>query len=298
MPLYAIVPTPGVTPVVMPTATVPPSPFNQNDLNKAYELLYAGKLADAPILPSQAVLIKKDDQKTISLQLYAKPLANGRWAIVDLTVPKDGVARTYEGDNLEFAWNEFLKNNIWPAGEIAAHPPQLPTSAKPLPQLPTYPPDTLWMAANNGTGELKAVSTGLSIFSVVLFVGGVICLFIPGAEPAGGYLLITAGVTQAGSSAINIYDRSSHGNFAFDLETAEDFLSIAGGLAGVAGGIGKLGLQVGNKYLIGAGIVGDAVNIGANVGSGILVTAQTASDILAIQNGLGAGWLDISGLET
>ena len=79
--------------------------------------------------PITATLIATAQPTPVPLQLALKPEADGIWAIVDLTEP--GNARTYRGEGdrrsespttsaINQAWDNFIKNNPHPAGQIAA----------------------------------------------------------------------------------------------------------------------------------------------------------------------------------
>ncbi len=180
-------------------------------------------------IPMQAALISGETGQTVPLQLYAKPLQDGRWAIVDATNPTN--SRVYEGKAgatpqaaIRSAWGEFVANNDLPRGQIAALPP----SGK------DFPATEVWNQASSGKSPLKQWSEGLGWTAL-----GVTAVGVAGAPFTGGqslWLLPVAGAIGGVSGGLNIADRVTYGNFQWnETETALDLLSVAGGLASVGG---------------------------------------------------------------
>jgi hypothetical protein len=212
------------------------------------------KLNDGAIarpIPMQAVLVPTETAQPIPLQLYAKPLANNRWAIVDITNPTD--ARTYEGSGatpeeaIRNAWSEYVSSNNLPAGQIAATPPRIPPAyERPagMPEILNFGPQEVWNVHSDGQSGFKEWANGLGWFSLAAAVVGVGLLFVPGGQPFALGAFAVAGVSGAASGGLSIYDRVRYGNFEWwSLDTALDLLSIVGGVAsagGVAAGISNL----------------------------------------------------------
>ena len=242
------------------------------------------KLFDGAVgkpIPMQAVLIPKETSQPVPLQVYAKPLGNNRWAIVDLTNPTD--SRIYEGggatneEGLRNAWKEFINNNNLPEGQIAAMPPQIPPGYdRPagFPQQFNFNPGEIWNDHSDGKSSLKQWADGLSWGSVALAVLGVGALLIPGAEPAAPFLFAAAGATAATSGGLNIADRVTYGNFElWSSQTALDTLAIVGGLAQVGGVAGLL--RAGTTTIA--------------LADGTSVTLSNAGKFVTISNAIGTG---------
>jgi hypothetical protein len=206
------------------------------------------KLFDGAIarpIPLQAVLIPSENSQPIPLQLYAKPLANNRWAIVDITNPTD--ARVYEGsgntpeDAIRSAWSEFISANNLPAGQIAATPPRIPPGyERPagFPESLNFGSQEIWNQASDGQSGFKEWANGLGWFSLAAAVVGVGLLFVPGGQPFALGAFAVAGASGAVSGGLNIYDRAHYGNFEWwSLETGLDLLSIVGGVASAGGAV-------------------------------------------------------------
>lgn len=192
--------------------------------------------AAGPVIPLQAALVAAERPQPVALQLYAKPLGNNRWAVVDLNSPSN--ARVYEGaagttdeEGLRNAWREFVSANNLPAGQVAALPPRGFN----------FPAQEVWNDRSDGQSGFQQWATGLGWGSLVLAGLGVVAAVVPGAQWAAPPLFIAAGVTGAGSGAASLYDRARYGSFRWDSpETALDLLSIVGGFAGAGGGVGAL----------------------------------------------------------
>lgn len=249
------------------------------------------KLNDGAIarpIPMQAVLIATETAQPIPLQLYAKPLGNNRWAIVDLTNPTD--ARVYEGSGntpeaaIRSAWREFISSNNLPAGQIAATPPRIPPGyQKPegFPERLNFGAQEVWNQHSDGQSDFKSWANGLGWFSLAAAVVGVGLLFVPGGQPFALGAFAAAGVSGAASGGLSIYDRVRYGNFElWSLETGLDLLSIVGGLAS-AGGAGA-----GISNLLRAGATT------ATLADGTVVTLRQADRLgrfVAISTGLDQG---------
>jgi hypothetical protein len=239
------------------------TPARSDELSSLEELLrqlretrdeVPGKLFDGAIarpIPLQAVLVTRENSQPIPLQLYAKPLANNRWAIVDLTNPTD--SRIYEGSGdtpeaaIRSAWSEFISANNLPAGQIAATPPRIPPGYDRPPGFPetlNFGAQEIWNQSSDGQSGFKEWANGLGWFSLAAAVVGVGLLFVPGGQPFALGAFGIAGAAGAASGGLNIYDRVHYGNFEWwSLETGLDLLSIVGGLAsagGAAAGISNI----------------------------------------------------------
>ncbi|HYN85493.1 MAG TPA: hypothetical protein VER32_09580 [Pyrinomonadaceae bacterium] len=212
------------------------------------------KLNDGAVarpIPMQAVLIPTETAQPVPLQLYAKPLGNNRWSIVDITNPTD--AREYAGSGatpeeaIRNAWSEFISSNNLPAGQVAATPPRIPPAyERPagFPETLGFGPQEVWNQHSDGQSGFKEWANGLGWFSLAAAVVGVGLLFVPGGQPFALGAFAAAGVSGAASGGLSIYDRVRYGNFEWwSLDTALDLLSIAGGVAsagGAAAGISNL----------------------------------------------------------
>lgn len=235
-------------------------------------------------IPLQAVLVAGENGQSIPLQLYAKDMGGGKWAIVDVTNP--GKPRIWEGergfsaDSLNRAWEKFVNGtNDLPAGQIAAIAP------KGL----GFPEGKVWNNTSSGQSTLKQWSNGLGIGSLILAGLGIGALFGPGTQGAAVPLLLTSGIFAGGSSALNLADRVGNGTFEWNnAETALDMLGIVGGIASL-GGIGSLTNAGRTIFANGAEFtvqkVGNATRIlqyaeqGTNVAGGILIGNQYVSAI-------------------
>lgn len=203
-------------------------------------------------IPMQAVLVVTETGQSVPLQLYAKPLGDRRWAIVDITNPTD--ARVYEGsaagtdeDGIRSAWAEFVSANNLPAGRIAATPPRIPPGYdRPagFPSSLNFGAQEVWNQQSDGQSGFREWANGLGWFSLAAAVVGVGLLFVPGGQPFALGAFAVAGGAGAASGGLSIYDRVRYGNFEWwSLETALDLLSIVGGVAsagGAAAGLSNL----------------------------------------------------------
>jgi len=249
------------------------------------------KLFDGAIarpIPLQAVLIAKENSQPIPLQLYAKPLANNRWAIVDITNPTD--SRIYEGsgntpeDAIRSAWSEFISANNLPAGQIAATPPRIPPGyERPagFPESFNFGSQEIWNQSSDGQSGFKEWANGLGWFSIAAAVVGVGLLFVPGGQPFALGAFAVAGASGAVSGGLNIYDRAHYGNFEWwSLETGLDLLSIVGGVASAGGAV------AGISNIVRAGATT------ATLADGTVVTLRQADKFgrfIAITTGLDQG---------
>lgn len=250
----------------------------------------------APAIPIQAVLIAAETGQPIPLQLYAKPLGGQRWAIVDLTDPTR--AKTYEASGataeqaIENAWKVFIDRNQLPAGQIAAHAPQIPLGYS-APGVPAelHFSQTTWNQASDGETPLAKWVSGLSWGSLGLAALGVGALFVPGAQAAAPFLFAAAGVSGAAAGGLNIYDRTQSGTFElWSAQTAIDVLSIVGGAAAGAGSLARTAavsrvLAGGSEVATASLATGELVQL-QRVGNFISITSKVAG-----ASGVGAGVL-------
>lgn len=249
--------------------------------------------ATGPVIPLQAALVPVERQQPIPLQLYAKPLGNNRWAIVDMTSPVN--ARVYEGqagatseDGLRSAWREFVSANNLPAGQVAALPPAGMN----------FPAQEVWNDASVGRSGWQQWASGLGWGSLVLAALGVVAALVPLFEPLAPPLFIAAGTTGALSGGVNIYDRVHYGNFQWNSsETALDMLSIVGGFAGAGGGTASILRNGGTAVLRtaeGANVtlqnlgkftsITQGLDVGAGVASGVIIANTWLEQIQRIND--------------
>lgn len=238
-------------------------------------------------IPLQAVLVARENGQSIPLQLYAKNLGGGKWAIVDVTNPAK--PRTWEGegilpaDALNAAWKKFVNgSNDLPAGQIAAlQPKNLGFQA-----------GKVWNDASAGQSTLKQWSNGLGIGSLILGGLGVAALFGPGTQGAAVPLLLASGILGGGSAGLNIADRVGNGTFQLNSsETALDMLGIVGGIASLGGvasltGAGRTVFAGGAKFTVqnlgSSTRIMQAVEQGTNVAGGILIANEYVSAMDAV----------------
>jgi hypothetical protein len=256
-------------------------------------------------IPLQAVLIPTENGQSVPLQLYAKPLANNRWAIVDITNSTDG--RIYEGkagttpeESIKNAWQEFISANNLPKGQIAAIPPRIPPNYQSpggVPKSLNFPSTELWNDRSNGQSGFQKWASGLGWGSLALGVLGIGALFVPGAQPAAPWLLGAAGAAGVASGGLNIYDRVNYGNFQlWSRDTALDLVGIVGGLASIGGSAallkaGSSALSVtangGNFTLRNLGrftSITQGIDQGANIAGGVIIATAYLQQIERIKN--------------
>ena len=237
-------------------------------------------------IPLKAVLTAKENGQSIPLQLYAKNLGGGKWAIIDAT--NSAKPRSYVGegmlptDALNQAWSKFVNGtNDLPAGQIAVDKPK---------GLGITGENTPWNAASQGQSTLKQFADGLGKGSLVLAGLGIGALLIPGGQGIGVALLLGSGVIGGISSGANAADRINNGTFKLNsTETGLDLLGVVGGLASVGGiaaltGAGAKGLSVlanGAKFNLtrqGAFTrIAQVTEQGTNVAGGILIANEYVS---------------------
>lgn len=239
-------------------------------------------------IPLKAVLVARENGQTIPLQLYAKDLGGGKWAIVDVTNPARPRTWTGEGmlptDALNEAWNNFVNGtNDLPPGQIAAVKPQ---------GLGLTNEHAAWNSPSAGQSTLKQWSNGLGIGSLILAGLGVASIFGPGTQGATVPLLLASGVLGGASAGTNAADRVNNGTFQWkSTETALDMLGIVGGVASL-GGIGAITnagrtiIANGAKYTVQN--LGNYTRIaqiaenGTNVAGSILIANQYVSAMEAV----------------
>ena len=240
-----------------------------------------------------ATLVPTAEPIAAPLQLYIKPIPSG-WAIVDLTNPDPGKARTYEGIvrttgrqaskaspqkrtelALTRAWLNFVRNNPHPAGEIVADFPINIAGEKHRKQKYSDGESTLGKVRNWFSGI--GLVTGLGGLALTVATGGV------GTVAVGLFLVASASGVVAGGS--NIADRVQHSNFQWDGETVLDLVDIAGGLAGGTTTILSLGGKAANVgRLRNAMLIGEAVETGSDVAGGVILGAQYLAQVEQIKS--------------
>jgi len=236
-------------------------------------------------LPIKAVLVPTETGQPIGLNLYLKPLSNGHWAVVDLTNPDPHVARTYEGNSIQEAWDEYIKNNNLPSGQIAAIPPTKPANYK---LNFDAPKDTVWNNASDGKSDLQSWSEALGAISTICSVAGVALAFVPGVDLIATPILEgVAGITGLASAALNMTDRVKYGNFQWDLQTAQDIFDGLASCAAVFGSVLKIGgkaFKISSTSLEKTIILTEIVDSGTSATSKIIISAQYIQQIQEIQN--------------
>ena len=277
----------------------------------ATELLEVSQsLPQGKAIPISATLVPTAEPQPAPLQLYIKPIESG-WAIVDLTNPDSASARTYEGkirttgrqadkvegeaekrsleaaDNafgigespeaiaIKRAWNNFVKNNPHPAGEIVAQFPG---------ELIVGDNQTL-QAHSDGVSTLGKVRDWFGNVGLVAGLGGLaFTVATGGVGTVAVGLFITASASGVVAGGSNIADRVKHGNFEWDGETALDLVDIAGGLAGGTTAILSLGAKAANiTKLRNAMLIGEAVETSSDVAGGVILGAQYLTQISEIK---------------
>ena len=233
-------------------------------------------------IPLQAVLVARENGQSIPLQLYAKNLGGGKWAIVDVTNPAK--PRIWEGegilpaDALRQAWQKFVNgSNDLPAGQIAAIAP------KNL----GFQEGKIWNDASRGQSTLKQWSNGLGIGSLILGGLGLAATFGPGTQGAAVPLLLASGILGGGSAGLNVADRLDNGTFKWNSgETALDLLGIVGGIASLGGvasltNAGRTIFANGAKYTVqrigNATRISQGIEYGTNAAGGILISNEYVS---------------------
>ena len=233
----------------------------------------ATTMLDGGAEPIQAVLIPDETLQPISLRLFLQETDEG-YVIIDLTDPQPDAARTYRGETVEEAWEDFVDNNTLPAGQIAATPPMGTTST-----------DTRWNTRIDGQSTLQEWSEGLSIASWATFGTGVVLLFVPGGQLAGVIILGTSAGAQFSASAVSLIDRWDHDNLTLNTQTVLEVLDMAGSLAG--GGALVRTIRQAPISSSGAdrlGIALETVDEATNIASTVIVTYEYYEEIERIQN--------------
>lgn len=177
-------------------------------------------------VPIPAIAIAKSgNAMDMPLTLYAKPLGNGKWEIIDLTNPND--IRTYDGNSFNDAWgggNGWVKNNPWPEWQIAAAPPQAPGVNSSW---------QVWNKTNDDHSLGRTLARWGEIVSLVGFAASFIFAFV--FPPAAVVLAVVAGAAGAASGIENVADQVNHGDWSWDTEHWLELLSIPLNLAIGAG---------------------------------------------------------------
>ena len=263
-------------------------------INNAEKLLgVTEETPEGTAIPLKATLVPTADPTAVPLQLYLKPTKNGGWAIVDLTNPDPGQARTYEGkikrgrqaDQVEGeaarqlaidrAWNNYVRNNPHPEGELVA---DLTTGNR-------DGSSNVKQAHSDGVTELGKVRNWASRVGLVSGVVGIGLLVTPGAQGAGALLLgSAAAVGVAGGSGI--LDRQKHGNLEWNTETFLDIADLAGGLAVGAGSAIRIGAKSATISQLGKNtvLISQGVETGTDVAAGTIISAQHYRRIEEIRN--------------
>jgi hypothetical protein len=262
----------------------------QDETNKA---LSGGTGAALPI---QAVLVASETGQPIPLQVYAKPLGNNRWAVVDTTDPTRPVSYEATGNSneaaIENAWHRFIDKTQLPAGEVVAHAPQIPPGyqGSGTPGQLNFGGDQNWHDHNDGKTSFSDWVSGLSWGSVALGGLGIVAAIVPGAEPAAPFLFAAAGATGAAAGGLDIYDRVDAGTFQlWSTQTAIDVLSIVGGAAGASGS--ALRASAVTRLLSGSGEAAQA-----SLASGEIVNLQRLGNYVQISSKVAIGSGAASGL--
>ncbi|MEM8531927.1 MAG: hypothetical protein AAGF95_13875 [Chloroflexota bacterium] len=224
--------------------------------------------------PIQAVLVADETSQAIPLTLFLQQTEDG-YAVVDLTNPHPDAARTYEGDTAEEAWEDFLRNNTLPAGQIAATPPDGVDATT-----------DLWNTHSDGQSTLQQWSNGLGIFSFVALGAGVVLMFVPGGQIPGGLIIGALGASAGAgalSAGLSMADRAQHGNLTWNTQTQLELLDLAGSLL-VGGALARAGTQLSVRQVGRMGVALEIVGTGTDVTSAILLTNEYYQQIEAIRN--------------
>ena len=264
-------------------------------INNAEKLLgVTEETPEGTAIPLKATLVPTADPTAVPLQLYLKPTKNGGWAIVDLTNPDPGQARTYSGNikrggrqadkvegeaarklAIDRAWDNYVRNNPHPAGELVA---DLTTGNK-------DGSSNVKQAHSDGVSELGKVRNWASRVGLVSGVVGIGLLVTPGAQGAGALLLgSAAAVGVAGGSGL--LDRQKHGNLEWNSETFLDITDIAGGLAVGAGSAIRIGAKSATISQLGKNtvLISQGVETGTDVAAGTIISATHYRRISEIRN--------------
>jgi hypothetical protein len=236
-------------------------------------------------LPLRVVLVPTEQPQPIPLQVYAKPVGDREWALIDFTDPDN--IRTYTGtadrgvegpqtaqSALNAAWEHFVADNPLPAGQLVAEPP---TDLG-------FESGVRWNEASNGQSRWAWFSQRLSEIGLVAGLGAIALTVapIPGSRVAAALLLVS-GVAGAGAAGLNIADRLEHGSFEWDTQTALDLLDLAGSLAlGVGGAITLGGRALSVTRLQSAVLISEGVDTGTELASGVILSALHYQRIQAI----------------
>lgn len=241
-----------------------------------------------PARPMRAVLVPTARPEPVTLQLFVKPLADGRWAIVDLTDPDPGRARTYEGSPasglqgqaairsaVQHAWEDFVEDNPHPAGQLVGEPPDGLGFER----------GTRWNVHTNGISSLEEVSQWFSRVGLIAGITAIALYLVP--EPSSKVVataILISAAAGATAATLNIIDRIEHGNFQWNTETALDLLDLAGSLAvGVGTALSLSGRALSITRLRSAVIISEGVDTGSDLASGVILSALHYSRIEEIR---------------
>lgn len=238
--------------------------------------------SEPPPIPLQAVLVASASSEIVPLQLYAKPTADGGWAITDLTNPDPGAVREYREQTLEAAWERFLVDNRLPEGQIAARP-TVPSDPgyQGVPNLPSDFARLSWNAHNDGKTTLQKWKDALIAISLI---AGVAAIFVPGGQiPAVLALAVLSAGTGAAAAGLSTLDRAKYGNLRWNTDTALDLLELGGSLApGVK--LVAQGRRLSVRQLERATVISEVTDRGVDVGTTLLLSSKTTAEIQAIEN--------------
>ncbi|NOK58531.1 MAG: hypothetical protein GFH27_549279n337 [Chloroflexi bacterium AL-W] len=225
--------------------------------------------------PIQAVLVADETSQAIPLTLFLQQTEDG-YAIVDLTNPHPDAARTYQGNTIEAAWQDFLRNNTLPSGQIAATPPSGAAA----------PSDDIWNSHSDGQSTLERWSNGLGVLSLVALGAGVVLMFVPGGQIPGGYIIGAMGVSigaGALASGLSMADRAHYGNLTWNTQTQLELLDLAGSLL-VGGTLVRAGTRLTVRQVGQMGVALEILETGTDVTSAILLTREYYDQIETIRN--------------
>jgi hypothetical protein len=235
----------------------------------------ATKLLEGGATPLKAVLVTKEGSQAIPLTLFLKQTKDGDYAIIDLTNPHPDAARTYKGSTIEAAWQDFLRNNTLPAGQIAATPPEGAETTM----------AERWNAYSDGQSTLEQWSNGLGVLSLVALGAGVVLMFVPGGQIPGGYILGAFGLSAGAgalASGLSLADRAQYGNLTWNTQTQLELLDLAGSLL-VGGALARAGRQLTTRSIGTLGVILEITETGTDVASALLLTKEYHDQIAAIQ---------------
>jgi hypothetical protein len=184
----------------------------------------------AKVIPIQSIFFSMESSETVPLLLYAKPLQNGGWSILDVTCPHPQFANEYQGSTFSDAWQNYVEHNTLPEGYVAAlHPSHIQSN---YPSLKYPSPDkilefTQAYRKSNWTSWIR----GVPGIEIILNLKGK-DLTNYKTSPFGVPYIYTGKRIYGGNSSIGL--SLSHGSW-LDGDTSLDLFLVASGLVNFTG---------------------------------------------------------------